>query len=134
MRRIVKSEAEAAGAPKAAEVTLTYGFPAVDNDAEATRSVSDAFVAHFGKERVRPAPLVMGSEDFGLFGIRGGFPCVFWFVGGADPATFAAAAKANRVSQDIPLNHSPHFAPIQSPTISVGVEAMLSAARVWLRS
>jgi hippurate hydrolase len=131
IRRIVKGEANAAGATKEPEVTSMYGFPAVDNDAEATRRVSDAFVAKFGK-RVLPAPVVMGSEDFGIFGKRGGFPYVFWFVGGADPVSFAAAEKAGRITQDIPSNHSPHYAPVANPTITTGVEAMMAAALVWL--
>ncbi len=132
IRRIVKGEADSAGAPKAPEVTSMYAFPAVDNDAEATRRVSEAFISKFGPERVLPAPVVMGSEDFGIFGNHGGFPSVFWFVGGADPVAFAAAEKANRITQDIPFNHSPHYAPVPKPTITVGVEAMLTAALVWL--
>jgi amidohydrolase len=132
IRRIVKAEAESAGATKPPEVTTMYAFPAVDNDAEATRKVSEAFVSKFGKENILPTPVVMGSEDFGIFGDRGGFPSVFWFVGGADPVTFAAAEKANRITQDIPFNHSPHYAPVPKPTITIGVEAMLAAAQVWL--
>jgi amidohydrolase len=132
IRRIVKGEAEASGAPKAPQVTLTYGTPAVNNDAEATLRVTEAFVSRFGKDSVLPSPVVMGSEDFGLFGSRGRFPSVFWFVGGADPVSFAAAAKAGRITKDIPYNHSPHYAPVPSPTISVGVEAMLAAALAWL--
>ena len=32
-----------------------------------------------------------------------------------------------------PSNHSPFYAPVQEPTLSTGIEAMLTAASCWLR-
>ena len=33
---------------------------------------------------------------------------------------------------ELPSNHSPEFAPVISPTLRVGIEAMLAAAGPWL--
>ena len=52
-------------------------------------------------------------------------------AGGTDPQQYAQAAKAGRLNE-IPSNHSPQFAPVISPTLQVGVEAMLAAAAAWL--
>jgi hippurate hydrolase len=57
---------------------------------------------------------------------------MFWFVGGSDPAAYAQAEQVGRVDQDIPSNHSPYFAPVLEPTLSTGVEALVTAAMAWL--
>jgi len=55
-------------------------------------------------------------------------PSVFWFVGGTDPEVYAKANKIN----ELPVNHSPKFAPVLEPTLQTGVEALVVAARAWL--
>lgn len=130
--RIVEGEAAAAGAPKPPEITSLGSFPMLTNDADATDAVSAALIEALGADRVIEGPLVTASEDFGIFGTRGGFPSVFWFVGGADPDRFFTALAEGRVNEDIPSNHSPHYAPVQDPTIAAGIEAMITAARCWL--
>jgi hippurate hydrolase len=107
-------------------------FDPVVNDHAATNRVSEAFVAHFGADRVAAAQVQTGGEDFGVYGVRGGFPSVFWFVGGIDPETYARAERAGRVDQDIPSTHSPYFAPVLEPTLSTGVESLVTAAMAWL--
>jgi hippurate hydrolase len=133
VERIAKGEAEAAGAPKDPEVELLYGFPPLVNDAETVTTVNAAHLAHFGADRVMEAPLVPASEDFGRFAARGGFPSAFWFVGGADVDLWTKAFAAGTLHEDIPSNHSPFFAPVQEPTLTAGIEAMLTAAGCWLR-
>ncbi|EON31452.1 Metal-dependent amidase / aminoacylase / carboxypeptidase [Gordonia terrae C-6] len=32
----------------------------------------------------------------------------------------------------VPTNHSPHYAPVIDPTLSIGVRAQVVAARTWL--
>jgi len=39
-----------------------------------------------------------------------------------------------RVVADLPSNHSPHYHPVASPTIEIGVDALVTAARHWLDS
>ena len=80
-----------------------------------------------GKE-TGPAP---ASEDFGSFGSEWGSPSVFWFVGGTDPDIYARAKADNRL-HELPVNHSPKFAPVVHPTLRTGVETLVVAARAWL--
>ena len=72
----------------------------------------------------------MASEDFGCFGTALGAPSVFWFVGGTDPELYAKARAEGRLNE-LPVNHSPHFAPVLHPTLETGVEAMVAAALAW---
>jgi hippurate hydrolase len=133
VERIAKGEAQAAGAPKDPGVELLYGFPPLVNDADTVTTVNAAHLAHFGADRVMEAPLVPASEDFGRFAARGGFPSAFWFVGGADVDLWTKAFAAGTLHEDIPSNHSPFYAPVQEPTLTTGIEAMVTAAGCWLR-
>jgi amidohydrolase len=128
VRRIVRAEAQAAGAEREPEFTQLDSFPATINDKAATDELTGHFREHFGPDRVQPAPLLTGSEDFGLFGSAAAAPSVFWFVGGVDPERFTNAAAAGTLDRDIPSNHSPRFAPILHPTIATGVETLVIAA------
>ena len=58
-------------------------------------------------------------------------PSVFWVIGGVNPDTYKTAAKAGKLDQ-LPVNHSPAFAPVIEPTLRTGIGAMLAAAAVWL--
>ena len=54
-----------------------------------------------------PAP---GSEDVGMFATAAGAPCVYWLLGGADPAGCDGATTINEIdarSRDVPSNHCP---------------------------
>ena len=133
VERIVHGEAHTAGAPRDPEIETTASFPALTNDVGTTATVAAAFLAHFGPERTLEAPLVPASEDFGRFAARGGFPSTFWFVGGADADAWGKAFAAGRLAEDVPSNHSPYYAPVQEPTLSTGIEAMITAALCWLR-
>ncbi|MBS3651521.1 amidohydrolase [Pseudaminobacter sp. 19-2017] len=129
--RIVKAEAEASGAPRPPEITPLDQYPLNVNDKQASDRVAAAFRDYFGADRVvhtGPAP---ASEDFGCFGTAWEVPSVFWFVGGTDPDTYAKAKQAGRLN-DLPVNHSPRFAPVLHPTLETGVETMVVAARAWL--
>ena len=130
--RIAHGEAHSCGAEQPPDITTLYSFPAVTNDATTTITVGEAFVEHFGADRAMEGPVATASEDFGLYGSRGGFPSMFWFVGGADPGAWEQAFLADRINEDIPFNHSPRYAPIQDPTMTTGIEAMLVAAMCWL--
>jgi hippurate hydrolase len=131
IERIVNAEAEASCAPRKPEITTLDQYPLNVNDPDASRRVVDAFRGHFGAERVRETGPAPASEDFGSFGSQWHVPSVFWFVGGTDPAVYAKAQAANRLN-DLPVNHSPKFAPVLHPTLRTGVEALIVAARAWL--
>ncbi|HEY4042194.1 MAG TPA: M20/M25/M40 family metallo-hydrolase [Rhodopila sp.] len=132
IRRILEAEATASGAPKPPEFSVLSEFEAVVNDEPATRAIVAAFERQFGSERVQElSQPASASEDFSAFGPALGAPSVYWFVGGTDSATFAAAEKAGTVD-DLPSNHAPNFAPVIDPTLRTGVEALTTAAGVWL--
>jgi hippurate hydrolase len=130
IERIVNAEAAASGAPRPPEITQLDRYPLNVNDAESTKRVGDAFREYFSAERVRltgPAP---ASEDFGSFGTEWRVPSVFWFVGGTDPETYAKAKAEGRLNE-LPVNHSPLFAPVIHPTLKTGIETLVVAAQAW---
>jgi len=131
IERIAKAEAAASGAPRAPEIKTLDPYPLNVNNQEATSRVVDAFREHFGPSRVRATGPAPASEDFGSFGAQWHVPSVFWFVGGTDPETYAKAKEANRINE-LPVNHSPKFAPVLHPTLQTGVEALVAAVRAWL--
>src|SRR5690348_16613123 len=133
IERIANAEAEASGAPRPPEITTIDQYPLNVNNQEATKRVVDAFRGHFGAERVRVTGPAPASEDFGSFGSEWHVPSVFWFIGGTDPETYVKAKEANKINE-LPVNHSPKFAPVLHPTLRTGVEALVIAARAWLPS
>jgi amidohydrolase len=131
IERIVNAEAQASGAPRKPEITTLDHYPLNVNDRDASKRVVDAFRRYFGPDRVREAGPAPASEDFGSFGTEWHVPSVFWFVGGTDPATYAKAKETNRLNE-LPVNHSPKFAPVIHPTLTTGVETLLVATQAWL--
>jgi len=131
--RIVRAEAAASGAPRDPDIEVLGSFPAVVNDPVAAARIGRALAAA-GRVVIDPGP-VTGSEDVGILAAAAGAPCVYWLLGGADPAMFAGASTvdeiAARVAQ-LPSNHSPLFAPVIEPTLTAGVGALVAAARDWL--
>jgi amidohydrolase len=126
IERIVNAEAAASGVPKPPEITVLDHYPLNVNDATASKKVIDAFRSYFPADQVvrtAPAP---ASEDFGSFGAEWHVPSVFWFVGGTDREQYAKAEAAGRINE-LPVNHSPHFAPVIYPTLRTGIESLVVA-------
>jgi hippurate hydrolase len=131
IERIVNAEAAASGAPRKPEITTLDHYPLNVNDRDASKRVVDAFRGYFGVERVRETGPAPASEDFGSFGSEWHSPSVFWFVGGTDLDIYANAKEANRLNE-LPVNHSPKFAPVIHPTLRTGIETLVVATRAWL--
>jgi amidohydrolase len=131
VRRIVVAECQASDSPKEPEFELFDRFPVTDNDAETTERLVAAFTGFFG-DRAVPMDAHAASEDFSDIPTALGTPYSYWGVGCTDPDTYRAAAQAGRVAQDIPVNHSPHFAPVVQPTLDAGTQALVVAALAWL--
>ena len=134
IERVVRGEAAASGAPRDPEISVLTSFPAVINDTAACDRVREAFDSFFGPGLVLDPGPVTGSEDVGLLA-GPGVPCVYWLLGGADPALFAgvaSVAEAAEIVRGLPSNHSPLFAPVIEPTLRTGVGALACAARTWL--
>lgn len=72
------------------------------------------------------------SEDFSDIPNALGVPYTYWGIGGIDERLYRTAADAGRLSQDVPVNHSPVFAPVIQPTLDTGTQALVVAALAWL--
>lgn len=134
VERIVRGEAAAAGAPTEPEIVTVMAAPAVVNDADAVARTSAALAT---VALVVDPGVVTGSEDVGMFATAAGAPCVFWLLGGADPAHFTAPPMSEEFMAQlraVPSNHSPHYAPAPVPTLAIGRDALVAAAREWLSS
>ena len=133
IERIVKGEAAASGAVREPEITVTESYPLLVNDPAASARLTEVFNTA-GILALDPGP-VTGSEDVGVLATSAGVPCVYWFLGGSDPALFEGVTTldgAREVVDGLPSNHSPLFAPVVEPTIRTGVAALVAAARSWL--
>jgi len=131
IERIVNAEAAASGAPRPPEITPLDRYPLNVNDPQASARVLKSFQGYFPADRVRHTGAAPASEDFGSFGTEWHAPSVFWFFGGTDPDTYAKAKEAGKINE-LPVNHSPLFAPVLHPTLETGMEALVVAARAWL--
>jgi len=131
IRRIVRAECDASGCPREPEFELFDRFPLTENDTATTDRVAAAFGSFFG-ERAAPVGQQSASEDFSDIPTALGVPYTYWFIGGIDRDVYDAAAAAGRISQDIPVNHSPRFAPVIQPTLDTGTQALVVGALAWL--
>ncbi len=131
--RIIRAEALASGAPREPDIEFLVPFPVVTNDVAAAEHTRPALEA-VSTSVIDPGQLA-ASEDVGVFATAAGAPCVYWLLGGADPAAYAAVSTAEQmieVMAALPANHSPAYAPVPQPTIDIGVAALVSASRTWL--
>ena len=124
IERIVNAEAAASGAPRPPEITTLDHYPLNVNDAEATSASSTRFAgtsppSASGKPgRRRRARTSDRSEPSGTF------RPYFGSWAGPTPNVYEQAKKAGRLNE-LPVNHSPLFAPVIHPTLR-------RASRPWL--
>ena len=131
VQRIVRAECAASNCPKEPEFELFDRFPLTDNDDAATERVASAFAGFFG-DRTQPVGQQSASEDFSDIPVALDVPYTYWFIGGSDPDSYDRALRADRVAQDIPVNHSATFAPVIQPTLDTGTQTLVVAALAWL--
>jgi amidohydrolase len=131
VERIVRAEAAASGATRDPEFETLAAFPPTVNDEAPTGTVAAAFTEHFG-ERAHTIERQTASEDMSRIPEAFGVPFTYWGIGGTDPQAYEKAAAAGRLTSDIPVNHSPHFAPVLQPTLDTGIRALTAATLAWL--
>lgn len=131
IRRIVTAECVASNSPREPDFEFLDRAPLTDNDPEVTARVDATFAGVFG-DRVVVPPKVLGSEDFSDIARGVGAPYCYWLFGGVDPDVYSKAEAAGRIASDIPVNHSPYFAPAIQPTLDTGTTALVAAALSWL--
>jgi hippurate hydrolase len=135
LSRIAKGIAEENGisgdrAPTVAVNETEWAAP-VYNDPVLTERVVTALKSTLGPSNVIPLERVMGSEDFGAYGLDNHqIPTVFFRLGAID-AKRIAASKATGVP--LPSLHSSLFWPAPEATIRTGVTAMTSVVLSLMR-
>lgn len=136
VERIVTAEAAASGATVEPTIEHPDHFALLYNDPDGCARTIPALASVVGSEqRVIDSGPVTGSEDVGEFAKAADAPCVYWILGGADPTPFAGATTPEAMLQvmaGIPSNHSSGYAPVIEPTLSIGVGALVAAAKEWL--
>jgi hippurate hydrolase len=132
IRRIARGECLAAGCPREPEVTVDATFPVMVNDADTDRRVAAVHGEVFGAGTVFDPGAAMGSEDFPQLAV-GSIPYSYWFVT-TTPAEVWQQAPGDELMekvQQVPSNHSPHFAP-DLATVAPGVRTLVSGALAFL--
>jgi hippurate hydrolase len=104
----------------------------VVNDLAALQETLDAFRDWLGPDNVFDPGAGSGSEDVGILATSAGAPLSYWLLGGADPSLFTTGVMADPALQRVPSNHSPKYAPVLEPTLTLGVTALVTAAHTWL--
>jgi len=122
--RIVKAEAEAAGAPRDPLIERGPPTQALVNDTALTRRVSGVLIREFGA-RAKDTPPEMASEDFAEFQLAG-IPTLMLRVGAVEQAKYDAAMRSGTA---LPSLHSSQFAPDREPTIKTAMLAEVLALR-----
>jgi metal-dependent amidase/aminoacylase/carboxypeptidase family protein len=96
---IVEAEAAAAGAPVRPQIESIESAPAVVNNPDAVERTRAALESVVGAGRVIDPGPVTGSEDVGVLAAAADAPCVFWLLGGAEPAAFSGATEVDPIRQ-----------------------------------
>ncbi|PRC93496.1 amidohydrolase [Solimicrobium silvestre] len=130
VKRTAQGVALSAGVPEDRQPIVTVlkeeSGPALFNDPALSNRVKSELAIALGASNVSVEPPIMGSEDFGNFGLPDRqIPVVMFRLGAMDPAKFAAAQKAGK---PLPGPHTSHFEPTPELTLRTGVTAMTSVA------
>ena len=132
IERIVKGVAATAGIPedRAPIVKVSEGTGPTYNDPQLVERLVSAFKRALGEENVVKLDPVMGSEDFGYFGLDQKIPTTLFWLGASEPAKVKAYRETGA---PLPGWHSALFAPVLESTIRTGVKAMTSAVLDLMR-
>jgi amidohydrolase len=131
--RIARGLALAGGIPedRAPILKVNEGTMPTYNDPALTARITGALKKALGAENVVEIPPVMGSEDFGYFGLEDRqIPVLMFYVGAIDAARVAASKKSGT---PLPSLHSSLFYPEPEATIRTAVRAMTAAVLELMR-
>ncbi|MBA2530174.1 MAG: amidohydrolase [Euzebyales bacterium] len=141
VERIVTAVCAAARAPREPEIAVIEHTYATVNDPATSSLVRRVHAALFRDDVVDYPEIIMGSEDFALYGIPGpgryeapAIPTDFWFVGTvpADIWEHAPGTELLDKMRELPGPHTPFFAPEPATSLRRGVEAMTAASLAHL--
>ncbi|MDP9162123.1 MAG: amidohydrolase [Acidobacteriota bacterium] len=127
--RIVKAEAESAGATRSPLIENYESTDAVYNDPSLAQRLTKTLSVALGDGHVSDDKPQMVSEDFSYF-TQQGIPSFYFSLGGASPEKFAEAKKNGN---KLPSNHSSLFAPDAEPTIRTAITTEVAVLRDLLQ-
>lgn len=126
IERIAKGVAQTAGVPAHLLPTVTVSpanAPPTYNNPDLTTRLGKVLEKTLGATNVTKVPPVMGSEDFGYFGLDDNQIPGFYFYVGVYSST--QVAESQKTGVQLPSNHSSLFAPPNpEPTLKTAVKAM----------
>ena len=123
IERIAKGEALAGGAPREPLLKVEPAAHALYNDPELTKRLAAVLSTTLGQANVVEIPRKMIFEDFSDLPLAG-VPSVMFYVGGVDPAKFAAAQQSGA---PLPGLHSSLWAPDREPTLKTAITVETAA-------
>jgi amidohydrolase len=130
LRRVVRSEADAAAAPREPQVVVTPSSEApVINDVQLTLRLANRLKQVLGEANVVEMPPKMTAEDFAEYG-RAGVRSTLLHIGAVDPARLNVARQTGI---PVPAPHSPEWAPDRETTLKAAVRAEVTALAELLR-
>ena len=119
--------AQMANAP-APDIRHPFAADPVVNDSALAASTAAVLKTALGADKVTLVPEEKpgwtASEDYSAFVAAGMTHSVYFSIGGDDPAMIA---RYKAEGKQVPVNHSPYFAPLPEPTIRTGVETLTLA-------
>ncbi|MCU0697672.1 MAG: amidohydrolase [Myxococcaceae bacterium] len=124
--RLAKAEAEGGRSPKPPLLRIANGANALVNDDAVVAKLRPALSGALGAASIRAVERSMAGEDFGAFGVAGGFPSVLLWLGAVEPGVFAASKGVG-----LPSLHSAQFAPDEA-AIETGIVALTTGAMTLL--
>lgn len=131
VKRIVKAECDAGRCPKEPLFERTRTFPLTINDDTVTDTIEKSFSQYFKENHKSVVKPHLASEDVTILASSVDKPCCYWFFGGIDANEWDQREK-NGTLNDIPVNHSPYFAPVIQPTLKTGIDALTVAILTFL--
>jgi hippurate hydrolase len=122
-----KAAAMMAGAPEP-EVKHMFGAAPVINDTALSDTMDGVMKTALGADDVTLEPAYKpggnASEDYSEFVAAGMKKSVYFSIGGYDPKMIADYKAKGK---QLPVNHSPYFAPVPEPAIRTGVRVLTLA-------
>ncbi|WP_234947180.1 MULTISPECIES: amidohydrolase [Corynebacterium] len=131
IERVVNAEVAASGSTDTAEIEYFAHGELLLNDDHVFHVVRSAFDDAFGEASITADPTTV-SEDFPALPAAFGVPYCFWLIGCTPRDVWDAAVEADRVTEDVPVNHMPTFLPDFAPTIRAATEAAVVSVLAYL--
>ena len=128
IRRVAENMGRAAGLPEDRLPTVIVSnesVPPTLNDKALTERIMAVWDDHFGTGTVFSGErLGMGAEDFPVFTVDPYIPSLYFAVGGTPAADFA---RERAGGEPVPSHHSPLFKIEPNASVTLGVEASVTA-------